>query len=229
MTRKAILLSSSQPSAPIPGVHTDIASWQLFLSSGPSGAWTHQEIVRLDNCDRDAALAAVRSAKGADYSLFVFAGQGEIRQGDLPWPEANILLSDGGSLSERELNSGTPRCTMVFDWSIRTSAEPAPAGSEADQDGVKCRNLFDQALEKAEGGLVKIYASTSDTAASQGPSFSRLLLRTAQEWASHNHGILSLQQAVSLVVEATQKTDPLLKAEYQGGRRLRHFPLAVSL
>jgi hypothetical protein len=118
---------------------------------------------------------------------------------------------------------------MVFDWSNQTSAEPAPAGSDAEQEGVKFRNLFDQALEKAEGGLVKICASTSDTAASQGPSFSRLLLRTAQEWASQNHGILSLQQAVSLVVEATKKVDPLLKAEYQGGRRLRHFPLAVSL
>jgi hypothetical protein len=229
MTRKAILLSASSPPTRIPGVQSDAEAWHRFLCSNLGGAWTNQEITRVANCDREATLAAVRATKGADYSLIVFAGQGEIRKGDLPWPEAHILLSDGGSLSERDLNSGTPRCTMVFDWSNRSSAEPAPAGSEADKDGVKCRNLFDQALEKAEGGLVKIYASTSDTAAGQGPSLSRLLLRTAQEWTRQNHGILSLQQAVSLVVDATQKTDPLLKAEYQGGRRLRHFPLSVSI
>lgn len=225
MTRKAILLS-----APSPGciANEDIAAWRRFLRSNAGGAWTEEEITRLSNCGRDAALAAVRAAKGADYSFIVFAGQGEIRQGDLPWPEASVVLGDGASLSERELNSGTPRCTMVFDWSNRYSAESAPVGPESEPDSGKCRDLFDQAMENAEAGLIKIYGSTSGTAADQGPSFSRLLLHTVQEWATKSHGVLSLQQVVSLVAQAAQKADPLLKAEYQGGRRLRHFPLAVN-
>jgi hypothetical protein len=236
MTRKAILLSASPSSAPIPGVHTDIASWQLFLSSNPGGAWSRQEIVHLNNCDREAALAAVRSAKDVDYSLIVFAGNGEILKGDLPWPEAQVLLSNGDSLPERELNPRTPRCTIIFDCCRRTSdydesaaltkdAAPLPA----EQDTVKLRALFDQSLTTAESGLVKIYAIEAATAAAHEPSFSRQLLYQANAWAKQHHGALSLQQGVSLAAEATRKTNPLQKPEYQGGRRLHHFPLAVSL
>ena len=130
MTRKAILLSAPSPTST---ANEDIAAWYRFLRSNAGGAWTDAEITRLSNCDRDAALAAVRAAKGADYSLIVFAGRGEIRQGDLPWPEASVVLGDGPSLSERELNSGTARCAMVFDWSNRNSADPPPVGRESDR------------------------------------------------------------------------------------------------
>src|SRR6266403_2240697 len=114
MTRRAILLSQSTPSRPIAGGHADADSWQHFLRSNPGGAWTDQEISHLSDCDRDAALAAVRAAKDADYSLIVYIGAGRIEKGDLPWPEAHGILSSGGSLSERELNPGTRSCTIVF-------------------------------------------------------------------------------------------------------------------
>ena len=234
MTRKAILLCASPPPTHIPGVESDKEAWHRFLHSNPGGAWTEQEIACLNHCDRDAALAAVRAANGADYSLIVFAGQGQTRKGERPWPEAHVLLGDGGSLSERDLNPGTPRCTLVFDWSNRGTHESAAPSKDAtppqtEQDDAKCRALFDQALETAESGLVKIYATEAGTAPGRGLSFSQQLLQAAREWARTNHGILSLQQAVSLAAEAIQKTNPLLKPEYQGGRRLHHFPLAVSI
>lgn len=229
MTRKAILLSASPLSVPIAGAESDTEPWYHFLRSNAGGAWSDQEITRLNNPDRDATLAAVRTAKDADYSLLVFAGRGQVRKGDVPWPEAHTLLGDGGSVSEADLNPGTPRCTLVFDWSNGASTQPGALGRGADQAGNQFRALFDQALQKAEGGLVKIFASQTDAAAPHGLSFSSLLLHAAQEWTRTNHGTLSLQQAVSLVADATPKTAPTLKAEYQGGRRLHHFPLAVSI
>lgn len=229
MTRRAILISALPTSASSAAPASHAEAWYCFLLSNPGGAWSDQEITRLNNPDREATLAAVRAAKEADYSLLVFAGRGEIRKGDLPWPEAHLLLSDGGSVSEAELNSGTPRCTLLFDWSNGASTQPAGPGGGADQAGNQSRALFDQALQKAEGGLVKIFASQTDVPAGHGPSFSALLLHAAQEWTKTNHGTLSLQQAVSMVADATPKTAPTLKAEYQGGRRLHHFPLAVSI
>jgi hypothetical protein len=233
MTRKAILLSASPPPTQIPGIESDAEAWHHFLRSNPGGAWANQEITRLSNCDREAALAAVRAAKDTDYSLIVFAGQGQIRKGDLPWPEAHVVLGDGCSLLESELNPGTPRCTLVFDWSNREGAVSAASSKDAippqaEQGAANFRALFDQAIETAEGGLVKIFATEAGTTPNPAPSFSQQLLHAAYQWSRTNHGILPLQQAISLAAEAIQKTNPLLKPEYQGGRRLHHFPLAVS-
>jgi hypothetical protein len=212
----------------MPGAESDAVAWQRFLRSNAGGAWSDQEITRLDNCDREATLDAIRGAKGSDYSLLVFVGHGEIRKGDLPWPEAHIFVGGCGSLSESELNSGTPRCTLVFDWSNGTGTElTTPAGGE--QGGEQFHALFDQALQSAEGGLVKIYASQLDPFAGNQSSFSALLVQAAERWAMSNHGILSLQQAVSLVSDAIPKSKPRIKAEYEGGRRVHHFPFAVAV
>jgi len=211
------------------GIKSVTETWQHFLLSPSGGAWRNDEIIRLDDTNREAALAAVRAAKHADYSLLVFAGRGEIRRGDLPWPEAHILLGDGGPLSETELNSGTPRCTIIFDWSNSTKTGPTPPSQDVGHDNAQFRSQFDQALQRAEAGLAKIYASEAEGGDAQGPSFSALLLHAAEAWAKTNHGILPLPQAVSLVVEPVPKSNPRLKAEYQGGRRLHHFPLVVSI
>jgi len=229
MTRKAILVSASPLNGGTLCADSGIEAWARFLHSNAGGAWIRHEITPLPNSNRDAVLAAVRSAKDADYTLLVFAGQGDIRKGDLPWPEAHILLIDGVSLSESELNPATPRCTMVFDWSTQTSADSLPRDEEPGQASAKFRTLFDQTLEQTERGLVKIYASQSATPPGHGASFSRQFLQGAEEWARTNRGILSLPQAISLVVTATPKTNPVLKAEYQGGRRLHHFPFAVAI
>ena len=118
---------------------------------------------------------------------------------------------------------------MVFDWSTKASADFLPRDEEAGQASAQVRTLFDQAVEQAERGLVKIYASQSATAPGCGPSFSSQFLQRAEKWARTNHGVLSLPQAVSLVVTAIPRTNPQLRAEYQGGRRLHHFPLAVAV
>lgn len=229
MTRKAILFSALTPSTSIPREEPDTEAWDRFLRSDTGGAWSEQEISCLINSDRERILTAVRDAKESDYSLLVFVGCGEFRKGERPWPEAHVLLSDGSSLSERDLNSGTPRCTLVFDWSSGTHPQPSPVGKDAEQVRATFRALFDEELQKAEGGLVKIYAGQVDAAGNRGLSFSGLLIHTAQEWAKKNHGILSLQQANSLVIEAFPKSNSTLKAEYQGGRRLHHFPFAVNI
>ena len=232
IVRRAILVGASPSTNPIPSVLKDIARWSAFLLSDIGGAWREEEIVSLTNCSRNALREAVRTVANAYYTLVVFAGQGEIVKSDLPWSEAHVLLSDGESITERELNTGSPSCVLVFDcWprhpsdeKVNVEASRAGASRDPGRDLPKYRALFDQSLTAAEKGLVKVYAIAQSGVSTPNETFSERLLDIANRWASENRGVLSIQEAVSLAAKAS----PNQNAEYQGGRRLRHFPLAVS-
>jgi hypothetical protein len=234
MTRRAILIAASPESNPIPGVYADIVSWQQFLQSNPGGVW--QEVVIAKDYDRKRLLAAVNSAQGANYSLVVFAGHGQAVTSNLPWPETQLFLSNGDSILERELNPGTPSCTLILDCCRRSSEEDQVTVLvkhalffEHEDEKEKYRALYDESLKAAERGLVKIYATAVGTAAADKPSFSQHFLYRANLWAERNQGVLTLQEGISLATEAMRTIDPQQRPEYHGGRRLRHFPLAVGV
>jgi hypothetical protein len=235
MKRHAILIAASPKSEPLPGVYTDISSWYAFLRSNQGGVWAEDEIVNVTDTGRSEIIAAISFAKNSDYAVVVFAGHGQTVKTELPWPGTQLLLSSGESILERELNPGTPRCTLVLDC-CRTNQEQDQLGvlvKEAsaalrDEDPVKHRLAFDQAVEAAEGGLVKVFSTALGTAAADKHSFSKHLIFRATEWAKGNKGVLSLRDVVSVASESIQQRNPQQKPEYNGGRRLRHFPFAVS-
>ena len=225
MTRRAVIISDSLQSE-----NRSVAeAWDKFLRSNLGGAWSHQEIMRSSNGEREGILAEIHQAKEVNYSLLIFVSRGEFRKADLPWPEAHILLNDGSVLSESEINPGTPRCTLIFDWSVQGDDNVAVGNDCSDERSDESRTVFERAMETAEAGLVRICASVSGEGSIKGPSFSSQLFSVAQRWAETNDGALSLQKAVSLVNATANKLHPALKTEYQGGRRLHHFPFAVRI
>lgn len=237
MERKAILIAADPGSkfgfSPVPEVHTDVNLWSAFLNSKNGGAWTRDEIVTLDrNYNKDDLLQSIRSAKGVEYSLIVFAGHGQTVKRNFPWLETEIFLCDGDTVLERELNPGTPRCTIVLDC-CRGNEEPPEqvkvAMFESAFDSTLSRVKYDLYLGKAEAGLVKIYATQVGHNAADDYSFSQHFLFQANEWALKNKGVLSLKDGVDLATTSLQIRNPQQKPEYNGGRRLHHFPLAVSV
>jgi len=236
MNRKAILIAVSSQSNPIPGVYEDCDLWHNFLLSYSGGVWNKNEIIPLKDCNRKTLLAAVNSAKDAHYSLIVFAGHGQSIKTDLPWNETQVFLGNDEQMLECELNPGTPRCTLILDC-CRQSPEITESTAlikkgmlhESKSDPVKCRAAYNQSLENAEGGLIKIYSTAIGKSADDIPSFSQHLLYQANEWSKQNYGILTFQQGGALAADAIQKRNPQQIPEYHGGRRLRHFPLAVNI
>ncbi len=236
MKRKAILFAASPETNSIPGVFSDLTAIYSFLRSNPGGSWEPKEISLDEDPTRDNILKSVREAKDAEYTLVYFAGHGEVVKTELPWGETQMHLSSGQTISERDINSGSPRCTLIMDCCRRT-----PEQDEAElliktsmllehgEGGAEFRNLYLNSLAAAESGLVKIFATNIGGSAADTHSFTQHLLNETNIWASKNRGILHLGDAVELARNSMKRENPQQQPEYRGGRRLRHFPFAVQI
>ena len=233
MQRKAILIAASRDKDVLDSAYADSVMFKAFLQSDVGGAWENGEISLNKNPTRDQIQAAVTSAKNADYTLTLFVGQGELRKGALPWEEMQILLTSDDLVTERELNSGTQRCALIFDCGNRTadqdgealpsvSFEISPAGGTRSNS----RHQYEGALEAAECGLTRVYATPVGSSFNTR-SFAQHLLHQAHRWAEANRGTLNLGDAVERANAALEREGHRHAAQYLPGRRLHDFPFAV--
>jgi len=236
MKRKAILLAASPENNPIPGVFSDLTAFYSFLRSNPGGAWEPEEIICENDSTRDQILKFVVEAKDAEYTLVYFAGHGEIIKTELPWPETRMLLSSGQTILEREINSGSPRCTLIMDCCRRLPEQDdakllikISMLLEHGEGVAEFRNIYQKALAAAETGLVKLFSTEIGGSAADTHSFTQHLLNETNIWTSKNRGILYLGDAVELAKHSMKRENPQQQPEYRGGRRLRHFPFAVQI
>lgn len=236
MTRRAILIGASPADDPLQLVAVDIALWGEFLQCDEGGAWEESEILDASRFGRGALLSELAQANSYDYALIVFAGHGFTTKTDLPWTELNLILESGETVLERELNPGTPRCCIVLDCcrargeNIEALMEHRKLASlEETYAAVRSREAYDTALEQSEMGAVSVYATGDNSAAADKRSFSQHLIRSATNWSHSNFGVLNIKDAVNIGTEELIKTYPQQHPEYQGGRRLKHYPFAVSV
>jgi hypothetical protein len=201
--------------------------WEKFLRSRTGGAWNSDEVIRIDACTRGDVLSAVKSLAGADYCVVVSSAPGETRKSDLPWPETQQTLSDGNHVTERELNSGAPRCALFLDCTEDVCKNPKHVIelSESDEHFTASRAAYDAAAHHAEAGLVKLRTN--------GPSVGEAsvlnyLLDVAEGWASEHSGVLDLLQATQLALQKMSQANVTGRLHYLPGRRLRHFPFAIG-
>lgn len=185
--------------------------------------------------------AAVTAAKGSDYSLVVFIGQGKRVIEDRPWKETRIDLSNTESiLAERQLNTEAPRLTMVLDCcsddSDLLSASHNFRFGKTTLDMSKksaIRLAYDTALQTAEKGFVKILQEPAEEGSFSGSYFSPHLICMAKDWAiRHKVGsILTLNDIKNdYQVNDCQQSMASNGVQfiYRGGRRLKHFPFAIG-
>jgi hypothetical protein len=236
MIRRALLLAASRENNPIPDVYSDLAAVSNFLRSNIGGAWDVNEIFQGLGSTRDQILSAIRAANDGDYCLAFFAGRGELVKMGRPWREMRMVLSSGEAITERELNSGSARCTLILDCSRRTVGQnketllfETPGVPDRVEVSSEYRNYYEECLRAAEGGLVRIYATEAGSVSTDAGSFTQQLLREANMWSVTNKGALPLGDAVALARDAMSRESPQQIVEYLGGRRLRHFPFAVQI
>lgn len=216
--RRSILIAAPPASA------SDVSLWETFLLSSFGGAWRPDEIIRIDNGDQQEILTAIDSSKGVDYCFVIAIGRGETTRRDRPWRETHLIVGDNSKVSERELNNGSPKCFLFFDCCVaKRSSAVLAAIPEIQRDLCASREAYEKAVMSAEGGLVKLIATTVQN----GP-VSPFIIREAIDWAAGQHGILSLPEAVDHTVKITSKQGASRQLEYLPGRRLHHFPFAIS-
>jgi hypothetical protein len=99
----------------------------------------------------------------------------------------------------------------------------------------KCRAAFDESISRSEQGIIKLFSCALDEAAGETPEggyFTKGMIDGAEEWADgRNKGssaVLSLWQAFQFAELEVQVRMPQQHPQYDGGRRLGHFPFAVK-
>ena len=235
MKRQAILIGASPPDEPLRYVASDVALWGEFLQSNEGGAWTESEILDATHLAKTELLNELARARFTDFSLVVFVGHGFTTETDLPWTELSLILETGQTILERELNPGNPRCCIVLDC-CRTRGENIEAimehrksaSLEESYAAIRSRQAYDSAVDQAEMGAVTVYATGDNTGAADEKSFSQYLIRSASKWTEFNPGVLNVRDAVRIGAAELTHTHPQQHPEYHGGRRLRHYPFAVS-
>lgn len=229
MKRTAILVNANSASA---GAKQDLDYWHSYLVSPIGGAWVNNEEVHVvSNPSKEDILNLVRPATSDDYVIVVYIGHGELRKDRLGFPETFLSLGGSDTISERELNPRSDRCSIFIDTARRSysdilvATKPIPT---SEIGSPRARDLFNSEFEKAEKGCVKIYAAKFSSDFPNDHSFSVKLISHSVEWATRNHGVLDLHQAISLTSTVSERSHSSEAPRYQGGRRLHHFPFAVN-
>jgi hypothetical protein len=238
MIRKAILIAGRDPDFDPTKSVREI--WRNFLKSNAGGGWFENEIMCPSPSVSDV-LAAVKTAEHADYSLVVFIGQGLMVKEDRPWMETRIQLNAKETLlADRQLNTGTPRLALVLDCCRDLSHPISPAHiskisqlETAGADVTFFREVYEANLQCAERGVTKICPASINRRDFENSSFSRLLLDEVFEWCEcHDRKtVLSWNDAVAMAQNKMRSNhiSEEQKIVYQGGRRLKHFSMALGV
>jgi hypothetical protein len=243
MKRKALLIESSrltgQPD--LPGARIDIRNWRSFLRSDVGGAWNDDEIISLNNPSWPALQGQLILQSSTDYVFITFSGHGEhIREKDID--ESKIYLTENDKVLVRQINPGNPRCTFIIDACrglVTPEALPvaiAMSISKAVSDRQAYRDLFDAAIEQAEKGIIRVFSCSIDEAAGEsaisGGYYTTALMDCCTDWhRSHDSGkryYYPINSAHDCASSRTTERNKQQHPQYNGGRRNKHFPLAVK-
>ena len=243
-TRRALLVASPDiPNDVLPGARIDVENFADFLTSLEGGAWERAEIRQLFNPTKTELLQAVRELSWVDYAFLTFSGHGCHRV-SRELSETSLKLTTNESCNVVEVNPRNDRHLLVIDACRAIVREPdrfirsrLTAMANALPRTItreKARSLFEDAYSAADAGHAVIYSCKVGQAAGEsqyGGYFSRSLVGVSSSWAcsASPNEVLSVRSAFDLAQTKTFDLNAPQWAELEAGRRLRHFPLAVSV
>ena len=243
MIRKAILIEASnvQSIKDLPGARADVKNLSRYLMSNEGGAWESGEIQVLNNPTKEEVKRAVAAAKTAGYSFVAFSGHGHhVRYANV-MELTEVCVSDG-DITELELNPGNERCTISIDAcrnltvvSEAYKSAVAAFSYRKDTRAGQYRALFDAEVLKAEKGLIKAYSCNVHESAgenSNGGFFTGGLIISAERWSGQRHASKAahtISDAFDGAVNFVKQVNPQQNPQYQGGRRINHFPFGVYI
>ncbi len=243
--RAAILVESSDiPSQrDLPGARLDVKNWQKHLLSKHGGAWEPTEITVLNKPSWNYLKNLLEIHHNTDYVFITFSGHGYHLAGkDID--ETRICLTSTDEVAVVSINPGNPRCTFVIDTCrgivreeelLRKSMVFEARFYKEAVDRSVYRELFDLMVLKGERGIIRLYSCDLDEAANEssrsGGHFSRSLVDCSEDWyQSVEHGerlYYPVNSAFNCAAGRTTARSPQQHPQYEGGRRLNHFPISV--
>lgn len=244
MSRIAILIESSQLKGhdDLPGARADVINFKKFLLSDFGGAWEEDEVKILNSPSKGKVEELLTYFHYKDYAFISFSGHGDhVRGKDID--ETRVCLNDNEEMYVFQLIPKNPRCLVIIDscrgitYTEKEEKTAALFEMRASVDyrrRINCRRIFDEAVSKAERGNIIMYScdiGESADESNKGGYFSRALVDCSENWANGqwmSSRIYLTNNAFQCASENTTRRSPQQHPQFKPGRRMNHFPFAVS-
>jgi hypothetical protein len=245
LRRRAILIGCGGEEGSeeyLPGVTVDLENYWKFLNSDEGGAWDEGEITVLEEPPWRLAATHLLGGERYHFTLTSFHGHGAF---DPYRRKTQIQFGDGLMVDLVQLRTGSQRELIMTD-SCRTFPEPIPEGRikiGADfgyepnaRRRASCRQLYDRALASADPGTSFVLGCGVGEAADESPDgggeFSDALISVCDAWSAVPtrplaSAVLTISDAIGMTQGVLQRRRVTQRPTYRGGRRQRHFPIAV--
>jgi len=239
MRRKAILIEASKVTGltDLPGARKDVEEFKTFLQSPIGGAWENEEITTLHTPTLTALTLELAIAKYSDYVFIAFSGHGQHVKGK-EIDETRVFVSGQKEVPLSTFNCGADRTTIVIDAcrevSFLEEAREFSAAMLAKEgeflDPKLHREKFDASVRIAPKGIEILFSCDIEEVAHEtkrGGYFSQGLIRSAKGLKPGT--TLDIEDAFKSAYKYVQNEVPQQHPQFNGGRRLTHFPFAVRV
>lgn len=223
MNRKAILIGVPNCSGQkeLPGVKSDIKSFQNYLNRNESGAWDQDEILILENKSKSQILDAINKYSYCDYVILLAAGHGAVKE-SLVF-DTVLYTANNEFISSRELEIGCDRQTIIMDVCRNIEYDVSNRKSSLENFRLKLeshvimdslqpsradyKRHFNEQLLKSPKAYFKFYSCDKDESASDQPSYTQALLEAGL--SNSTKSILKTHNnAVSIIKSTNSKQNP---------------------
>lgn len=239
MTRRALIIyCTDTDSGHLDGPAYDNANFRDYLTSNLGGDWRDNEILSLSNpTSQQVSRAVTQFLNGADYTFTVFSGHGYLNTNDNNRQYLELADTDISILS---LRTRARRQSLIID-ACRGYHTPAQAINKGFGDVYEnftgrdsTRQIFDNAVNRAESGWTILYAASRNETAldtGNGGAYLLSLLEIAEGWGESDirYNILPLNTSHSKAKVYLQNNFETIQVPSMNAeKRLTHFPFAVK-
>jgi hypothetical protein len=240
MNRRALIIyCDNTSSGSLTGPPFDNDNICYYLQSKLGGDWFDKEILSLPNPTSSIVAKAVNGfLKGADYTFVIFTGHGFINLDD---NKRQYIELEDKDIWIGNLRTSAPRQTLIVD-ACRGYHSPfqellksfSDLFEDLIGDSTSTRQLFDNAVMRAEEGLSILYAASKNQTASDsdfGAAYLLSLLKVAELWSKTNtrSSVLNLKEVHEYAITYLRDNFETIQVPRMNSeKRNRYYPFAVK-
>ena len=243
-TRHAIIIESSQTKhGYLPGAAADAKAYKDFLLSPSGGFWRDYEVTVLHTPTKSALMNKLHSISTVDYAIITFSGHGE-HHVSKTLNDTSICLNDYEEVYVKDLDPTNDRLLRIIDCcrELRKIDESTQASTalrflkKSMVDPERLRHFYSEQIASSPKGSITMYScDINETAGedSNGGYFSKATVDCANQWAQRYSGkglaLLDSKRDFDMASITTKSKEPRQNPAYNGGRRITHYPWAVTM
>ena len=242
ISRKALIIASSEVTPRLPGVKEDVKSIRSFLLSAGGGAWEDPEIEILLNSRKFDIERSLKLCRYTDYVLITCSGHGEHQIGN-QIDSTLMYLTETETMHINEINPGNSRHLIIADVCRKLvpvsmqksySAFAESRVQRAEVNKAEARSFYDSAIASCSEGRIVAYSCEKNQSAGDdgtGGVFTQELLKAPVELEDANKiqgRVVNIYDAFQRAKAGTYASNSPQTPVLDSGRRRDFYPFGIT-